>query len=84
MMQIPSHSDERHNHWSNSDFLQDPRRCSSSRAPPPSIVAPPLAEAVEPTTRRVVNSSAPTSPTTFAMIVRRAVEVLRGPESGNP
>ncbi|KAL6959492.1 hypothetical protein U1Q18_039642 [Sarracenia purpurea var. burkii] len=66
---------------------------SSSRAtcaenisawPHSSIVAPPFGEAKGSTTRRAVSSSVPTSPATFAEIIRRADEILRRPESGNP
>ncbi|KAL6990902.1 hypothetical protein U1Q18_009023 [Sarracenia purpurea var. burkii] len=66
---------------------------SSSRAtcaenisawPHSSIIAPPFGEAKGPTTRRAVSSSVPTSPATFAEIIRRAEEILRRPESGNP
>ncbi|KAL6952672.1 hypothetical protein U1Q18_043077, partial [Sarracenia purpurea var. burkii] len=37
-----------------------------------------------PTTRRAASSSVLTSPATFAEIIRRAEEILRRPESGNP
>ncbi|KAL6966111.1 hypothetical protein U1Q18_043255 [Sarracenia purpurea var. burkii] len=54
--------------------------------PNPSVVAVSM-EHPDPkgsTTRRAVSSSVPTSPATFAEIIRRADEILRRPESGNP
>ncbi|KAL6992004.1 hypothetical protein U1Q18_010115, partial [Sarracenia purpurea var. burkii] len=49
-----------------------------------STVAPPVAEAEEATTRRAVNSMAPTSPAAFPKLVRKSAEVFDESKSGNP